>query len=169
MYTDNGATCLVGGSKIIKGAETTVKCVHGDNVMYPLADVAVEVEGLELTIRAAISDLLPMSVLLGTDVPELGQLLHGNPTTIHTEGTAHTLVTTRAAARRREEELRAQLEPGSGASHLEEQREMVEILEEGRPREQQEDRANVVVTGNGRCGNRGRIQRASDTRERRPV
>ena len=102
---------LVGGSKIIEVAATTIKCVHGDNVLYPLADVAVEVEGLELTIRAAISDSLPMSVLLGTNVPEFGQLLHGNPASIHTEGTAHALVTTRTAPRRREE-LRAQSEPG---------------------------------------------------------
>ena len=87
-----------------------------------------------MTIRAAISDSLPMSVLLGTDVPELGQLLHGNPASFHTEGTAYALVTTRAAARRREEELRAQSEPGVGASHLEEQRETMEMMEERRPR-----------------------------------
>ena len=41
---------LVGGTKIIEGAATTINCVHEDNVLYPLADVAVEVEGLELKI-----------------------------------------------------------------------------------------------------------------------
>ena len=125
---------LVSSSKIIEGEATTVKCVHGDNVLHPIADVAVEVEGLELTIRAAISDSLPMSVLLGTDVQELGQLLHGKPVSIHTEGTGRALVTTRAEARRRGK-LRAQSESGAGTSYLEE-----------RPREQQEDRANVMVT-----------------------
>ena len=63
---------LVGSSKFIEGAATTLKCVHGDNVLYPLADVVVEVEGVELTVSAAISDSLPMSVLRATDVPELG-------------------------------------------------------------------------------------------------
>ena len=35
---------LIGGSKTHRRGSNTVKCVHGDNVQYPLADVAVEVE-----------------------------------------------------------------------------------------------------------------------------
>lgn len=44
----------------------------------PLADVTVTVEGIAFTVRAAVSETLPVSALLGTDVPELGQLLTTN-------------------------------------------------------------------------------------------
>ena len=37
-----------------------VICVPQSNALYPLADAVVKVEGLELTIRAAISDRLIM-------------------------------------------------------------------------------------------------------------
>ena len=53
----------------------TVQCAHGDVVTYPLARVELEVEGRSLTVEAAVSDTLPQSVLLGTDVPDLSELL----------------------------------------------------------------------------------------------
>ena len=34
--------------------------------------------------KAAVSEKLPVSVLLGTDVLELGQQLHSNPLAVHT-------------------------------------------------------------------------------------
>ena len=74
-----------------------------------------------MTFRAAISDYLPISVVLGTDVPELGQLLHCNPASIHTKGTVHALITTMSATRR--EESKAQFEIGAGALALEEESE----------------------------------------------
>ena len=43
--------------------------------LYPLADVQLEVDGLDLTVEAAVSETLPSSVLLGTDVAELATLL----------------------------------------------------------------------------------------------
>ena len=42
---------------------------------YPLADVDLEIEGKVVTVEAAVSETLPQSVLLGTDVPELLSLL----------------------------------------------------------------------------------------------
>jgi hypothetical protein len=69
-----------------------------------MADVTINLEGLNLTVRAAVSKTLPMLVLLGTDVPQLGALLHGNPTRIHSQGVEHALITTRAQARKQEEE-----------------------------------------------------------------
>ena len=36
---------LVGSAKFIEGVATTVRCVHGDNVLYPLADVVVGAPG----------------------------------------------------------------------------------------------------------------------------
>ena len=54
---------------------TTVQCAYGDVVTYPLARVELEVEGRALTVEAVVSDTLPQSVLLGTDVPYLSELL----------------------------------------------------------------------------------------------
>ena len=56
-------------------ATVAVQCAHGDVVTYPLARVELEVEGQALTVEAAVSDTLPQSVLLGTDVPDLSELL----------------------------------------------------------------------------------------------
>ena len=44
-------------------------------MLYPLADISLEVNEKQITVEAAVSDTLPMSVLLGTDTPELAELL----------------------------------------------------------------------------------------------
>ena len=73
---------------------------------YPLAVVELTVDGLPLTVEAALSDTLPMAVLLGRDVPELNELLGGrrakklHDTTGKEEGM---MVTTRYGARKRRE------------------------------------------------------------------
>ena len=58
-----------------RGEAVTVQCAHGDVVTYPLARVELEVEGRALIVEAAVSDTLPQSVLLGTDIPDLSELL----------------------------------------------------------------------------------------------
>ena len=63
--------------------------------------------------KAAVSEKLPVSVLLGTDMPELGQQLHSNPLAIHTSGIEYALVTTRAQAQRLVEEDKQQKEKES--------------------------------------------------------
>ena len=107
---------LVPDGKKIPGEATTLRCAHGDTVLYPLAYVELQVEGIPLHIKAAISDTLPVSVLLGTDVPELGQLLRTNPHTIHTVGADEALVVIRAKARELEqtrlEQLQKEIECG---------------------------------------------------------
>ena len=70
---------LVDPSKFIAGEATTIRCVHGDNALYPLVEVRVTVDGVAMRVRAAISEELPVAVLLGTDVPKLGRLLSCNP------------------------------------------------------------------------------------------
>ena len=50
-------------------------CAHGDTVLYPLALVQVKVDGYCLEVEAAVSDTLPTSMLLWTDVPEMVNLL----------------------------------------------------------------------------------------------
>ena len=66
---------LVPEEKVLVGEVVAVRCAHGDNVNYPLADVDVEIEGRKMTIRAGVSDRLPVQILLGCDVPELVELL----------------------------------------------------------------------------------------------
>jgi hypothetical protein len=54
--------------------------------LYPQAEVDPELEGIQMRVRAAVSDSLPASILLGTDVLELGRLLRSNLRTVHTTG-----------------------------------------------------------------------------------
>ena len=42
-----------------------------------------------MEVRAAVSESLPVSVLLGTDAPALDQFLHSNPLAVHTKGMDH--------------------------------------------------------------------------------
>ena len=87
-------------------------------VVYPLADVELELEGDKVQVVAAVAEHLPVSVLLGVDVPVLGKLLHKNPSVMHTEGVEEALVvTTRSRARKEKEDeyLRMQKEADSGA------------------------------------------------------
>ena len=48
-----------------------IRCAHGDTALYPLAQVHLEINGHHIDVEAALSDTLPMPVLLGTDVPQL--------------------------------------------------------------------------------------------------
>ena len=76
----------------------TILCAHGDTVTYPIAKVTLDVKGKQITMEAAISKTLPRSVLLGTDVPELGELL-GRRKTDHA-----LVVMTRSQRREQEKE-----------------------------------------------------------------
>ena len=69
---------LVSDEKLRQGEAVTVQCAHGDTVVYPLANVELEVHGQAVSVEAAVSETLPQSVLLGTDVPELLNLLRAN-------------------------------------------------------------------------------------------
>ena len=109
---------LVPQDQLIEGEAATIRCVHGDNMLYPLADVTINIEGLNLTVRATVSETLSMSVLLGTDVPQLSQLLHGNPALIHSHGVTTALVTTRAQVKIQEEEEKRQMERATARAKL---------------------------------------------------
>ena len=62
----------------------------------------MEVDGVQVRVKAAVADNLPVSVLLGTDIPQLGKLLQINPSTIHTDGVE---MVVRTCAQVRNEEL----------------------------------------------------------------
>ena len=94
---------LVPEGRLVDGKAVTIRCAHGDTVLYPVANVTMEVEGIPLRVEAAVSDTLPVAVLLGTDVPELGDLL-GRPVIPKKTPQEGALVVTRAQARRQKEE-----------------------------------------------------------------
>lgn len=79
--------------------------------------MALVVDGIPLQIEAAVSDTLPVSVLLGTDIPELDMLLWKQTLSQTREQEAEALiVTTRAQAKQQVEEaaVRALREAESG-------------------------------------------------------
>ena len=120
---------LVPKHKLLHGEVVAIRCAHGDTVLYPLVEVELEVQSYPLKIEAAVSDTLPVPVLLGVDIPELTAILSGDwkPR----RGPAQELedalvVTTRGMARRQEVESATQVlkEQESGA-------EPKELLETG--------------------------------------
>ena len=84
---------LVPDDKVIDGEVVAIRCAHGDTVLYPLAEVT------------AVSNTLPMAVLLGTDTPELGELLQGKSTAASFKDDA--LVATRAMTKRQKADKEA--------------------------------------------------------------
>ena len=59
---------LVSQDKILEGEVVAIRCAHGDTALYPLARVHLEINDHSIDVEAALSDTLPMPVLLGTDV-----------------------------------------------------------------------------------------------------
>ena len=84
----------------IQTTEQTVqiRCAHEDVTTYPLANIHLEIDGVVVEATAAVSQTLPVSVLLGTDVPQLGQLLQPAPRPKQIDHQA--LVVTRGQARK---------------------------------------------------------------------
>ena len=60
---------LVPGHKLIEGDVVTIRCAHGDTVLYPLAQLELQVDEVPVCVEAAVSELLPVQVLLGANVP----------------------------------------------------------------------------------------------------
>ena len=52
-----------------------IKCAHGNVVSYPLAEVSMSVGDQPFTVQAAVSDRLPVPVLVGREVPQFDKLL----------------------------------------------------------------------------------------------
>ena len=93
---------LVPPWKIIEGDVATIRCAHGDTVLYPLANVNMEIDGRAFVVEAAVSATLPVSVLLGGDVPELKLLIGDNRQKKSTDSEDVMVVVTRAQAKRQE-------------------------------------------------------------------
>ena len=52
-----------------------IQCAHGDIVSYPMAEVSIRVGNYLFTVQAAVSDRLPVPVLVEREVPEFDKLL----------------------------------------------------------------------------------------------
>ena len=57
--------------------QVPIWCAHRDTVMYLLANIEVQLGCVTFVVEDTVLDRLPMSVLLGTDVPSLVELLNG--------------------------------------------------------------------------------------------
>ena len=83
ILVDTGATHtlvhrrLVTNDDILDG-EMRIRCAHGDTVAYSLAVIKVTMDGRDVITTAAVSDILPVSVLLGWNVPELMSYFTGD-------------------------------------------------------------------------------------------
>ena len=66
---------VVSDEKMLGEEAVKIRCAHGDIVLYLLAEVEMKIHGETIQVKAAVSDSLPMGVLLGTDVPKLNDLL----------------------------------------------------------------------------------------------
>ena len=53
---------LVSEESLLPGEAVAIRCAHGDTVLYPLAQVQLEVEGQTMEATVAVADKLPMSV-----------------------------------------------------------------------------------------------------------
>ena len=76
LLVNTGATkTLVSGDPVqeedILQGKTTISCVHGDTVLYPIAIVKIKVGVKEAITEAPVSNTLPVSALLGWDIPDL--------------------------------------------------------------------------------------------------
>ena len=52
--------------KVLEGEAVTVWCAHGDAVLYPLADMEMVLEAVLEAVKVAVSESLPVPVLLGS-------------------------------------------------------------------------------------------------------
>ena len=109
ILLDTGCTRTMVHERLIPrkrktNGEVVIRCAHGDEVSYPLTEVQIAVGGRVFTVEAGVSHTLPVSVLLGTDVPHLVYFLKDEqPEEAGVQDEALAVVT-RAQARRQEEE-----------------------------------------------------------------
>ena len=102
---------LVPDNKMRAGEDIMVRCAHGDIVKYLLADVELDIDGVAVTVTAAVSERLPVSALLGTDIPGLVGFLHpdaptnsGSDALVVTRAKAKELANAEASQQRKEEQ-----------------------------------------------------------------
>ena len=106
---------LVPGHKLIEGDAVTIRCAHGDTILYPVAQLELQVDGIPVCVKAAVSESLPVQVLLGTDVPELNQLLRDSIMSKQDDNCMMVVTHTKAMRQLQEETTTRSKEHESGA------------------------------------------------------
>ena len=139
---------LVPTRKILE-KKVTIRCAHGNTVCYPLAEVELLVGGRRIAVEAGISKTLPASVLLGTDVPQMMDLLmvKDAPVQPNAKEDEALAVTTRAQARQQAEEAIAEQQKRVTAGMKPTSIEEEEVPEQEVPatKDQRERRKRVVL------------------------
>ncbi|KAL7857116.1 hypothetical protein SRHO_G00160150 [Serrasalmus rhombeus] len=69
-------------SQVFQNSKLRVKCVHGDERVYPTADVRMEIAGQAYILKVGVMEKLPYGVILGRDVPILLDLLYESSATV---------------------------------------------------------------------------------------
>ncbi len=75
---------LASADKLLEGEAVTIRCAHGDTVLYPLAEVSIEVEGVPIQLEAAVSEMLTVSVLGLGELCSKNSLLYYAPMLLNT-------------------------------------------------------------------------------------
>ena len=93
---------------MLDGEAVAIRCAHGDTVLYPVALLQNVIGTRTMEVRAAVSKTLPVDVLLGTDVPELPELLRTDssvdPMAVMTRAQRHQMLTEEMNTCEREQE-----------------------------------------------------------------
>ncbi|KAG2455998.1 DLRB2 protein, partial [Polypterus senegalus] len=84
------------GQVVESGQSVVLRCVHGEEVTYPLVRINLEIKGVGYELPMGIVDNMPYPVLLGLDVPGIEDLLQSALQ-------AEALVVTRAQAAKQKE------------------------------------------------------------------
>ena len=117
ILIDTGCTPTLVNQKLVPAKQRTagevlIRWAHRDEVSYHMARVNITIGIQVFAVKAGISSTLPVSVLLGTDISELVNLLHSGrqePSGPEVEPEAAIVVTTWAQARKDAEESTSQV------------------------------------------------------------
>ena len=85
---------LISEERLLPAEAITVLCNHVDAILFPLASIKINIEGLHISVKAAVFKDLPVLALQGTDTPLLGQLLQIKPWIVSASDMSHTMVIT---------------------------------------------------------------------------
>ena len=97
---------------MVGGESTIIQCAHGDAIAYPLAAIELKIQGKSVFVNAAVSDTFPQSVLVGTDVPGLLEMLQTRSSTEEKEEPLEKALVVMTKSRTRGQPTEETTEPG---------------------------------------------------------
>ena len=75
-----------------------------NTVLYPVAKIRVKVDGMDMEVNAAVSETLPVDVVLGKDMPKFYDLLNGACSRKEPQGDAMVVMTHAQMQKQKEQE-----------------------------------------------------------------